>query len=364
MVAPRGRRYACLLLLAATFGQAAEVTALGEDVSASTARRDGPWAVYAMNQKCVVARAEPLQVKLKSDRRRFGPSDCSRFYAFTARGGRVVFRAKSEDLLWVLHYNTDGEWTLAKQDPELWDKRQLFESTLPPDGTWCLVYDKSICVKISEHGTKPDNFPTTTPPPTTTTKLTTMPPTLGPKPTKAPTTPVKACPDSCQQPTCVPGIASNGGKNLTDGWCVKYCSQPFGGKRYCGEGSEYKSVGSVDCTGCAKVDCPAACSSNSCKAGLANNGGQELVEGNCRARCSQVFGDSRYCGKGADYAGEGSVDCAGCDGGADKPKTTAAPVTRRRRRRSSRRRSRRRKAAAGTTRRRSSKRRRRRRSKA
>lgn len=73
------------------------------------------------------------------------------------------------------------------------------------------------------------------------------------KPTAMPTTapPVAKCPEPCAVPACKSGVASNGGVNVVDGKCHKYCSMPYGGTRYCGEGPDYQKGPSVNCQACA-----------------------------------------------------------------------------------------------------------------
>lgn len=70
------------------------------------------------------------------------------------------------------------------------------------------------------------------------------------QPPKATMPPPPACPKSCQAPSCLSGNPINGGTDLIDGKCQKYCSQVFGENRYCGVGSDYTSGANVDCTIC------------------------------------------------------------------------------------------------------------------
>eukprot|EP00928_Gymnodinium_smaydae_P020834 TRINITY_DN18059_c0_g1_i1.p1 TRINITY_DN18059_c0_g1~~TRINITY_DN18059_c0_g1_i1.p1 ORF type:complete len:398 (+),score=56.77 TRINITY_DN18059_c0_g1_i1:46-1194(+) len=60
--------------------------------------------------------------------------------------------------------------------------------------------------------------------------------------------------------------------------------------------------------------CQPGCVAPECQAGSPENGGQALVNGGtCIKRCSQRYGDVRYCGEGAAYEQGDSYDCSGCD---------------------------------------------------
>mmetsp|Transcript_136809 Transcript_136809/g.249382 ORF Transcript_136809/g.249382 Transcript_136809/m.249382 type:complete len:402 (+) Transcript_136809:83-1288(+) len=131
--------------------------------------------------------------------------------------------------------------------------------------------------------------------------------TSEPEPEPEPTT----CPSSCANPSCVKGASWNGGFDLTDGKCNQYCSQPFNGVRYCGLGGEY-SAGGIDCRGCGSTKCPSACESPVCGKGASWNGGIELTNGKCTSWCSKPYNGARYCGNGAKYSGADSIDCSGC----------------------------------------------------
>jgi len=72
----------------------------------------------------------------------------------------------------VLAYDPEGKSWISKQE-DRWDKKQLFESGDKP-GHWCLVYDNTICFKLS-------GLPTTTT--ITTTTTTTVTTTSGPSTT-------------------------------------------------------------------------------------------------------------------------------------------------------------------------------------
>jgi len=56
------------------------------------------------------------------------------------------------------------------------------------------------------------------------------------------------CPATCK---CATGARANGGLSLNSaGYCEHICSKPYGGARYCGQGSSYTIGDFVDCTGC------------------------------------------------------------------------------------------------------------------
>lgn len=56
--------------------------------------------------------------------------------------------------------------------------------------------------------------------------------------------------------------------------------------------------------------CPAACN---CQGGDVSNGGLALVSGTCFGFCSSPYQGARYCGDGADYV-KGGLDCRACKG--------------------------------------------------
>merc|ERR1711970_1431327 len=95
--------------------------------------------------------------------------------------------------------------------------------------------------------------------------------------------------------------------------CTSFCSEQFDGTRYCGTGGDYESRDSVDCSNC---KCPEDCASPTCQAGSPSNGGEAITDGKCMTRCSRFFSGVRYCGAGADYEGDDTVDCAICGEGA------------------------------------------------
>ena len=58
------------------------------------------------------------------------------------------------------------------------------------------------------------------------------------------------CPLTCK---CTEGSSSNGGlAPNTKGYCEAYCSLPYSGVRYCGDGDNYSKGDSINCNGCAK----------------------------------------------------------------------------------------------------------------
>eukprot|EP00440_Ansanella_granifera_P014477 gb/GFBE01015734.1/.p1 GENE.gb/GFBE01015734.1/~~gb/GFBE01015734.1/.p1 ORF type:complete len:476 (+),score=103.71 gb/GFBE01015734.1/:1-1428(+) len=60
--------------------------------------------------------------------------------------------------------------------------------------------------------------------------------------------------------------------------------------------------------------CPTSCRAPHCDRGAAWNGGVPLVAGEvCRHTCSRKFGKVRYCGRGAKYERDDSVNCTGCN---------------------------------------------------
>jgi len=61
--------------------------------------------------------------------------------------------------------------------------------------------------------------------------------------------------------------------------------------------------------------CPAACNGGAgdCRPGTSGNGGLTLVSGTCFGFCSSPYQGARYCGDGADYV-KGGVDCRACKG--------------------------------------------------
>merc|ERR1712228_470893 len=63
----------------------------------------------------------------------------------------------------------------------------------------------------------------------------------------------RPCPTDCKSPSCLSGLAENGGLPLVNGTCQGYCSQELlNDKRYCGlsDHSAYTDGDSVDCSGC------------------------------------------------------------------------------------------------------------------
>ena len=52
---------------------------------------------------------------------------------------------------------------------------------------------------------------------------------------------------------CTVGSSSNGGlAPNTEGYCEAYCSLPYDGVRYCGDGDDYSKGDSINCKGCAQ----------------------------------------------------------------------------------------------------------------
>jgi len=128
------------------------------------------------------------------------------------------------------------------------------------------------------------------------------------------------CPAGCQAPMVQPGSAGNGGLALTGNLCTARASQRFGDIRYCGSGGAYDAADSLDCSGCrsqvasAHPSCPYTCMAPACMHGSSANGGIQLAGDRCTARCSNSYGEQRYCGTGGVYEEPGSVDCTGCIG--------------------------------------------------
>lgn len=137
-----------------------------------------------------------------------------------------------------------------------------------------------------------------------------------------------SCPASCERAYCVAGGAHNGGVPLTNGKCTSHCSKLYNGVRYCGSGTAYTASESVDCTSCAETPstCPSTCESSICGAGGVHNGGLQLTQGKCTAYCSQDYGGFRYCGSGTAYTSGDSVDCRGCATEPDTPTPTPTPA--------------------------------------
>lgn len=61
----------------------------------------------------------------------------------------------------------------------------------------------------------------------------------------------RACPAQCSQPHCHSGSpAYEGWKSLEHGTCYYWCSALFRQGRFCGDGPDFKTHGSIDCHGC------------------------------------------------------------------------------------------------------------------
>jgi len=62
---------------------------------------------------------------------------------------------------------------------------------------------------------------------------------------------LKSCPAECKAKSCIKGADTNGGTPIdSNGHCIDWCSKKFSDIRYCGTGADYKEDDSVDCREC------------------------------------------------------------------------------------------------------------------